>query len=167
MANSPTKRWLHVRPILLLLLTAMLIGSTAHTVEAQTEAGQTVESRKSPWLAFGLSFLIPGAGQAYNGQWAKGGLMFGGVAAFAVVMASDFDNCEFVYATPQAPCGVFWAGLVGAGLFALWSWIDAPIAANAINRRIDAGQVALEIGPQLVAPNADSRVGLSLVRVRF
>ncbi len=167
MMHLQAKRCLSLRPILLLLLTTMLIGSTAHTVEAQTEAGQTVESRKSPWLAFGLSFLIPGAGQAYNGQWAKGGLMFGGVAAFAVVMASDFDNCEFVYATPQAPCGVFWAGLVGAGLFALWSWVDAPRTANAINRRIDAGPVSLEIGPQLIAPNRDSRFGLSLVRVRF
>ncbi len=183
MANPPTKRRLHVRPILLLLLTAMLIGSTAHTVEAQTEAGQTVESRKSPWLAFGLSFLIPGAGQAYNGQWAKGGLMFGGVAAFAAVMASN-DDCDFVYYTPQAPCGVFLASLVGAGLFALWSWIDAPRTANAINRRIDAGEVAFEIGPQLILPQSrsamggvrpsglrslhrDSRIDLSLVRVRF
>ena len=57
-----------------------------------------------------------------------------------------------------------WFGMVG---FWLWSVIDAPRTANAINRGIDAGQVALEIGPQLIAPNRDSPVGLSLVRLRF
>ena len=155
---------LNVRSLLLLLLAMMLIGS-AHTAEAQTASEQTVESRKSPWLAFGLSFLVlPGAGQAYNGQWGKGGLMLGGVAvSFGVVLADDCDvfytanNCGFLTA----------AGFVGVVGFVLWSWIDAPLAANAINRRIDTGQVALEIGPQLVAPNRDSRIDLSLVRVRF
>ena len=163
-----------LRSILLLLLTATLIGSTAHTVEAQ-------ESRKSPWGAFALSFLIPGAGQAYNGQWGKGGLMLGGVVVSSgVVLADDCDvfstgnNCGFLTA----------AGFIGMVGFVLWSWIDAPITANAINRRIEAGQVALEIGPDLSVPRSrsamgglrplgspsfhmDSRIDLSLVRVRF
>ena len=171
---------LHVRSLLLLLLAMMLIGS-AHTAEAQTANGQTVESRKSPWGAFGLSVMLPGAGQGYNGQWGKGGLMLGGVAvSFGVVLVDDCDvfytanNCGFLTA----------AGLVGVVGFALWSWIDAPLAANAINRGIDAGQVAIEIGPQLIVPQSrsaiaglrpsgfpsfhgDSRLDLSLVRVRF
>ena len=143
--------------------TDAMIGSS-HTAEAQTASEQTVESRKSPWAAFGLSVLIPGAGQAYNGQWGKGGLMLGGVVvSFGVVLADDCDvfytanNCGFLTA----------AGFIGVVGFVLWSWIDAPITANAVNRRIDGGQVALEIGPQLVTPNMDSRIGLSLVRVRF
>ena len=153
-----TKRLPSFRPFLLLLLTAMLIGAAARTAEAQTE------SRKSPWLAFGLSYLLPGAGQAYNGQWGKGGLMLGGVAvSFGVVLA---DDCDVFYTAND--CGFLTAaGVVGMVGFVLWSWIDAPITANAINRRIDAGQVALEIGPQLIAPNRDSGAGLSLVRVRF
>ena len=169
------KRILSLRPLFLLLLTATLIGGTARTAEAQ------VESRKSPWGAFGLSLLIPGAGQAYNGQWGKGGLMLGGVVvSFGVVLADDCDvfytanNCGFLTA----------AGFIGVVGFVLWSWIDAPITANAINRRIDAGQVALEIGPELSVPRSrsamgglrpsrfssfhrDSRIDFSLVRVRF
>ncbi len=162
------KRWLSLRPLLLLLLTAVLIGSTARTAEAQTASEQTVESRKSPWAAFGLSVMLPGAGQAYNGQWGKGGLMLGGVAVSVVVVAANVGDCGIgsIFGNTDG-CGLVVAGVVGMVGFALWSWIDAPITANAINRRIDAGQVALEIGPQLIAPNRDSRVGLSLVRVRF
>lgn len=163
MIRCQSKRLLNVRSLLLPLLTATLIGSTAPSIEAQ------VESRKSPWGAFGLSVLIPGAGQAYNGQWGKGGLMLGGYLVGGVVMVVGVTNTiDDVFSFSNADSdGLIYAGLVVAGGFWLWSWIDAPITANAINRRIDAGQVALEIGPQLVAPNRDSRVGLSLVRVRF
>ncbi len=152
------KRWLNTSPSLVVLLTTVLLGATALTAEAQAE------SRKSPWGAFGLSVLLPGAGQAYNGQWGKGGLMLGGVAvSFGVVLA---DDCDVFYTANN--CGFLTvAGFIGVAGFVLWSWIDAPITANAINRRIDAGPVALEIGPQLIVPNRDSRVGLSLVRVRF
>jgi len=133
-------------------------------------------------VAFLLSaFVLPGAGQAYNGQWGKGGLMLGGMAvSLGLVVADDCDvfytanNCGFLTA----------AGVVSFLGFALWSYIDAPLTANAINRRIDAGQVALEIGPQLTLPpgrsvmgglrslglpsfRRDSRIDLSAVRVRF
>ncbi len=181
MTRLQPKRWLSLRPLLLVLLTTVLIGS-AHTAEAQTASEQTVESRKSPWAAFALSFLvIPGAGQAYNGQWGKGGLMLGGVAvSFGVVLA---DDCDVLYTANN--CGFLTAaGFIGVAGFALWSWIDAPLAAKAINRRIDAGQVALEIGPQLIVPQSRSAMGglrpsgfpsfhkeprsdLNLVRVRF
>ena len=184
MMHLQAKRRLNVGPLLLVLLTTVLIGS-AHTAEAQTASEQTVESRKSPWGAFGLSILIPGAGQAYNGQWGKGGLMLGGEVVSVVVVAVNVGDCgvsELFGNTDR--CGLVNAGVVGMVGFALWSWIDAPLAANAINRRIDAGQVALEIGPQLIVPQSrsvmgglrpsgfpsfhrDSRVGLSLVRVRF
>ena len=181
MMRARPKRSLNVRPLLLVLLTTVLLGS-AHTAEAQTASEQTVEARKSPWVAFALSFfVIPGAGQAYNGQWGKGGLMLGGyVGSFGVVVAGA-DDCIFGSGTG---CGLAYAGLAGMVGFALWSMIDAPRTANAINRRIDAGQVAFEIGPQLIVPQSrsamgglrpsglqllhrDSRIGLSLVRVRF
>ncbi len=161
--HPQAKRWLRVHPLSLVLL-AMVIGS-AHAAEAQTANEQTVESRKSPWLAFGLSaIVVPGAGQAYNGQWGKGGLMLGGVVVSIGVMSAG-DDCDTSFSGDD--CGLVAAGLLGGMGFWLWSAIDAPISANAINRRIDAGQVALEIGPQLSMPNADSRLGLSLVRVRF
>ena len=179
--RAQPKRWLNVRPLLLALLTTILLGS-AHTAEAQTASEQTVETRKSPWVAFALSFVvIPGAGQAYNGQWGKGGLMLGGQVASAVVMVAGADDCIFGSGTD---CGVAYVGAAGVIGFWLWSVIDAPITASAINRRIDAGQVALEIGPQLILPRSRSAMGglrpfglrslnrgsgidLSLVRVRF
>ncbi len=154
-----SKRLLSLRPLLLFLLTTGLIGATARTTQAQTE------SRKSPWAALGLSFLIPGGGQAYNGQWAKGGLMLGGAALFAVPVLGELE-CGL---EADDECGgvAFTVGVIGLFGIVAWSLIDAPITAKAINRRIDAGGVALEIGPRLIVPNRDSRVGLSLVRVRF
>ena len=153
-----------LRPVLLVLITTVSIGSP-HTAEAQTAGEQTVgeqtvEARKSPWEAVGLSLVWPGAGQAYNGQWAKGALMLGGGVASAVVVIATSDDCP-------SDCGVFNAGVIGLVGFALWSLIDASRTAKAINRRIDAGQVAVEIGPRSMAPNRNARVGLSLVRVRF
>ncbi len=165
MMRARPKRSLNVRPLLLVLLTTVLLGS-ANTAEAQTASEQTVEARKSPWVAFALSFfVIPGAGQAYNGQWGKGGLMLGGVVIFGGILLANVDECFF--SSDGAVCGWTLAGYGGVGLFWVWSMIDAPLAAKGINRRIDAGQVSLEIGPQLIAPNRDSRFGLSLVRVRF
>ena len=150
------KRILSLRSLLLLLLTATLIGATADTAEAQSE------SRKSPWVAGGLSFVIPGTGQFYTGQWAKAGLMLGGAAVSVGLMLSWAVCNDQSNDCPQ--------GAIGAvGYFGIWLWsiIDASRTANAINRRIDAGQVALEIGPQLIAPSGNSLVGLSLVRVKF
>ncbi|MCH7934709.1 MAG: hypothetical protein IIC36_12025 [Gemmatimonadetes bacterium] len=175
MMSPHPKRWLNAHPLLLLLFTATLIGGTARTVEAQ------VESRKSPGVAFALSFFVTGTGQAYNKQWGKGGLMLGGqLVSFGVLLS---DNCGFLYTTNN--CGwLTTAGLVGIAGFWVWSVIDAPLAAKGINRRIDAGQMALEIGPQLIVPQSrsamgglrsaglpslhrDWRIDLSLVRVRF
>jgi len=106
--------------------------------------------------------MIPGGGQAYNGQSGKAGLMLLGEVVSVGVLLVGVNQFK-----DDDSYGVFYAGLVGMFGFWVWSWIDAPITAKAINRRIDAGQVALEIGPQLFAPNGDSRVGLSLVRMRF
>ena len=155
MTYTHTKRFLGPRPFLLLLLAATLIGS-AHAAEAQTASGGSQETRKSPWAAFGLSFLLPGAGQAYNGQWGKGGLMLGGAGVSLGVFFAD--DCDVFYTANN--CGALTTvGAIGFIGFVLWSWIDAPISANAINRRIDAGQVALEVGPRLIVPSGRSAIG--------
>ena len=140
-----------------------------------------MESRKSPGVAFALSFFVTGTGQAYNKQWGKGGLMLGGQLVSWGVLLSD--NCDVFY-TANNCGGLTTAGFVGIVGFWVWSVIDAPLAARGINRRIDAAQVALEIGPQLIVSQSrsargglraaglpsfhrDSRIDLSLVRVRF
>ena len=130
---------------------------------SRTATEETVRSRKSPWGAVGLSLMLPGGGQAYNGQWRKGALMLAGGVVSLAVSVPNWDNCF----NSRDDCGLAFAGLAGMGTFWVWSMIDARASAREINRRIDAGQVALEIGPQLAAPNGDSRVGISLVRVRL
>jgi len=159
------------RPLSVVLLTAVMIGST-HPAEGQTASDQTVESTtaeatiaeapRSPGGAFALSLMIPGAGQAHNGQWGKGALMLGGGLVSVGAAVAGSDECDSF-----DDCALFTAGLVGMIGFWVWSMIDAPVSANSINRRIEAGEVALEIGPQLIAPNRDALVGLSLLRVRF
>ena len=154
-----------LRLLSIVLLTAVTIG-WAHPAEGQTlseeTSEQTAEAPKSPGGAFALSLMIPGAGQAHNGQWGKGALMLGGGLVSLGAAVAGSDECD-----SSDDCALFTAGLVGMIGFWVWSMIDAPVSASSINRKMDAGEVALEIGPQLIAPNRDSLVGLSLVRVRF
>ena len=87
-------------------------------------------STKSPWLAFGLSYLFPGLGQLYNGEYLKAFLFptFFCIGAGLVVFSSpgaDFEG--------QEPGPILYAGMVLAGGSYLWSLIDAPISANRIN----------------------------------
>ncbi len=149
------------RLLSIVLLTAVMIGS-AHPAEGQSASEQTEEAPKSVAGAFGLSMMIPGAGQAHNGQWGKGTVMLGGALVSVGVAIAGSNECG-----SSGDCSLRNAGLVGMFGFWVWSMIDAPVSANSINRRSDDGQVALEIGPQLIAPNRGSRAGLSLVRVKF
>ena len=93
--------------------------------------------------------------------------MLGGGLVSAGVALAGAGECD-----SSGDCSQLTAGLIGMFGFWVWSMIDAPVSANSINRRIEAGQVALEIGPRLIAPqlivpSGGSRVGLSLVRVKF
>ncbi|MCZ7558544.1 MAG: hypothetical protein M5R41_19320 [Bacteroidia bacterium] len=76
-------------------------------------------SEKSPLLAFVLSFMITGVGQFYNEQVGKGVLMMGGAIAGFAMMASNPRDPE--------PGLIVWLGCT------LWSLIDAPVSASAIN----------------------------------
>jgi|GEM_PF-6898286 len=162
-----------LRPLSTILLAIAMIGS-AHPAEGQSAgektseqtseqtSDQTEEAPKSAVGAFGLSMMIPGAGQAHNGQWGKGAVMLGGALVSVGVAIAGSNECG-----SSDDCSLRNAGLVGLFGFWLWSMIDAPVSANSINRTSDDGQVALEIGPQLTASDRGSRVGLSLVRVKF
>ena len=101
-------------------------------IKSQTYNSFEEVSRKSPWLAFGLSYLFPGLGQVYNGEYWKA-LIFSGTAiagaalAFASIMGSN-DSFD------EAPAS-FWIGVaIGGGAY-LWSLIDAPISASKINEK--------------------------------
>ena len=108
----------------------------------------TGSMRRNPWLAFGLSALVPGAGQFYNGQYAKGVPQLGAaIAGSALVFSAVRDNYEDIHGDwidaddddqKAVYGGLLWLG----GL--LWSVIDAPASANRINR-----ESRLELHPVL------------------
>lgn len=95
--------------------------------------------KKNPWLAFGLSALITGGGQFYNGQHAKGVAQLGGVIlGFGLMFSGIEDDYEDIYGDWIDPDGDDGRAAFGALLFlgsSLWSMIDAPISANRINRQ--------------------------------
>jgi hypothetical protein len=102
---------------------------------------ESVARHKSPFLAWFLSWLVPGGGQGYNGQWAKAGLFFGGAVTGVVLVASNGG----------IPCdgGACDAGLALAVVSSLGSQIEAPITAAKINRQARetaAARVTLTLG---------------------
>jgi hypothetical protein len=104
-------------------------------------ADSTAKRHKSPFLAWFLSWLVPGGGQGYNGQWAKAGLFFGGAVTGVVLVASNGG----------IPCdgGACDAGLALAVVSSLGSQIEAPITAAKINRQAReaaTAQVTLTLG---------------------
>ena len=108
--------------------------------------GQVRVKKKEPWLAFVLSFLMPGTGQFYNEHYTKGVVQFSAVAAGAGLVligvrdnykayGLDVDGNPFYHWTdPEGnnrtralPGGILWL------CAHLWSVIDAPISAIRIN----------------------------------
>ena len=95
--------------------------------------------KKNPWLAFGLSALITGGGQFYNGQHSKGVAQLGGVILGIGLMVSGIeDDYENIYGNLVDPDDddekVAFGLLLWFGS-SLWSMIDAPISANSINQQ--------------------------------
>jgi hypothetical protein len=110
----------------------------AARITLSTMADSASRPHKSSGLAWFLSFLVPGGGQAYNGQWGKAALFFSAsVAGFAMMYSGDGPMCE--------DCTTFDAGALIATASWVGSQIDAPISAGKINRRA-AGQYS--VGPQ-------------------
>ncbi len=117
-------------------------------VQSQPRA-QITDGRKSPGVAFILSFLLVGAGQGYNGQWGKGLLMAGGAVSSIAIANAGIEKCDpDFYSDEEADCSQVALGVVAALGFAIWSWIDAPVSASAINTRLDMGIASVEFGPQ-------------------
>jgi hypothetical protein len=148
-------RWITV-----FALSAVLTLGGATAAAAQ---GAEQQGRKSPPLALALSVLVPGAGQVYNGDYLKGGIMFGGAVITAgplILTASDVLGLD----DDRSGTGTHVLGAVGVGLI-LWSWIDAPLSAKAINRRLDSGRLTLEIGPRVEINRSGRGMDLRLLRI--
>jgi hypothetical protein len=92
---------------------------------------QKVESglKKQPVLAFGLSLVLPGAGQAYNEQPGKGLLFLGGVlAGWGIGIMSAWNNGH-----SESNSTRIWF-ILGAASW-VGSVIDAGATASELNRR--------------------------------
>ncbi len=150
-------RWMMV-----FTLSAALTLGSATRASAQRADHQ---GRKSPPLALALSVLVPGAGQVYNGDYLKGGIMFGGAVMTigpVILTASDVLGLD----DDKSGTGTHVLGAVGVGLI-LWSWIDAPISAKAINRRLDSARLELEMRPRVEIARSGLGLDLSLLRIGF
>lgn len=101
-------------------------------------------SNKSPWLAFFLSYVFPGGGQWYNGEYTKALIMEGIVVVglgliFFVASSLNYDsesNPKYLDNYVYAGVAIGWSGWI-------WSLIDAPISATRINES-NAKQKSLE-----------------------
>lgn len=104
---------------------------------AKEEPGKTMptKARKEPVVACALSIFLPGLGQFYNGQYAKGALMLGAFIAGALFMLVAYvgDIMESNHDEAIHPQGTLGA-LIFFGTW-IWSVIDAPISASKINRK--------------------------------
>ena len=108
---------------------------------SMTDNQMTYAPQKDTGFATVLSLVLPGAGQAYNGEWGKGAIQLGG-AMFGVWMLADalFEDDTRVSA------GFF----IHLG-FRVWSVIDAPLSANRINKRAQSAHLfQMDAGPFVV-----------------
>lgn len=107
-------------------------------------------AHRSPGLAFLFSFLLPGGGQYYNHQHAKGGAMtglwFAGIITVGVAASYNVDCyerydgsiiCDYTE-NEGAEAAAAVGGMVMGGTW-LWSIIDAPVNAARINRNNATG----------------------------
>ncbi len=129
----------------------LCLAALAPTAQAQEREPQ---KRKNPAAAWGLSFVYPGFGHVYNGEWGR-------AAAFAVPASigwglywNSWEDCVVNHttcATRNVSVAIIMTAWIGAQ-------IDAPLRARAINRKRG---LSLAVGP---APNS---LGLSLARISF
>ncbi len=109
-----------------------------------------LKDEKSPGLALGLSALLPGCGQYYNGDYVKGAVQTG-VFATGIILALTLGTESSYSSNAYTDYGYYgtytyyrpeteeWTSAwmyVGIGVAAgawIWSVIDAPISANSTN----------------------------------
>jgi len=126
----------------------------ALTPIAQAQELARPQKRKSPEAAWGLSFVYPGLGQAYNGDWGRA-VGFGVPASIGWGLYwSSWEDCVVNHTncmTRNVSAAIILTAWIGAQ-------IDAPRRAFAINRE---RSMSLEVGP------ASNPLGVSFARVSF
>lgn len=98
-------------------------------------------SSKSPWLSGGLSLLLPGAGQIYNGEYFVGGMWMATEIALymgAFAYAGSFTEGERFQLRPKAQALL--AVAVGLHLFSIY---DAVTESQRMNDDLNKWNVAI------------------------
>jgi hypothetical protein len=103
-------------------------GSISPPLGIQAAQADSAQRHKSPVLAWFLSWLVPGGGQGYNGQWTKAAaFLIPAAIGFGIAAANDGFSCT-------GDCGTRDVGLAILVAASIGSQIEAPIAASKINR---------------------------------
>ncbi len=139
---------MHKTPVVLCLCLAAL------PAVAQGQEPSRTPKRKEPVAAWGLSFVYPGLGQAYNRDWGRAVAFAWSASIGWGLYWSSWEDCV----VNHTKCSIRNASRVI--ILAAWvgAQIDAPRRASAINRRRG---LSVEVGP---APHS---LGLSLARITF
>ena len=159
----------------------LILLSFTSTASAQTNAPidpAHVDStnrgyKRSPLLAAGLSYIVPGGGHLYNGEFGKAGRFAAGeLGAYALMLtgalidlgnrpvalfciADDYEDCRRGEIEPL-PAALLAIGAVGFVYIKGWSMVDSYRSARRINQGIDQrraqlGAIRVEATPTLVA----------------
>jgi hypothetical protein len=168
---------LSVRP-----LRAQEKADSARTPRARMDTAR-FKMTKDPWLAFGLSAALPGAGQIYLGQWYKAPFILAGIGG--CITAALVQNSRYKYTadsvTNQLARGDTYNALrytsvrefyrddrdrwyIYAGLVYVANLLDAYIAANLYDFDVDDPAGA---HPYLSAPASSAEPWRLGVRVGF
>jgi TM2 domain-containing membrane protein YozV len=125
-------------------------GSSESRILHEHVQSIVIKDQKSPGLALGLSALLPGGGQYYNGDYVKG-IVQTGIFATGIVLALTLGTESSYSSNPYTDYGYYgtytyyrptteeWTSAwmyVGIGVAAgawLWSVIDAPLSASSHN----------------------------------
>lgn len=146
------------------------------------------KDQKSPGLALGLSALLPGCGQYYNGEYLKGAVQTG-IFATGIVLALTLGTASSYSSNAYTDYGYYgtytyynptteeWTTAwmyVGIGVAAgawVWSVIDAPISANSHNEgsqgstyghMFESGNPAFVVGIDVAALRPGAGVNLTI-----
>lgn len=96
----------------------------------------TLTKEKEPVIAAICSVVITGAGQAYNEQWKKGGILLGvNLLGLGMVIGSLEENDKGDLEIPDGNAGIATIGFLTAVGSQVYSIIDAYRTANDINER--------------------------------
>lgn len=150
-------------------LVVLALLAFAPPASAQQAPQVVFVQEKNPVAAGIFSILIPGAGQAYNGQWNKAWGFFLGVGLGAVATSEasanedadcDQRTAEWEASNPPVGSSISCSKKTSAALtmatLGLWVWnvIDAPRSANKLNAEARA-----RVQPTVAR---DGRVGLQV-----